>query len=162
VDVIELLKVQEGYRQHPYRDTAGKLTIGYGRNLEAEGIDQREAEGLLEADAQRVTALCMYLPFWDSLDEVRQAVLVSIGINCGMGTSQPEVVKAEAAAKFPEESNIGGLLGFKRMLRALCNHDYIAAAAEIRDSRAARQLPARYDELADMVNLGRWPSNGEA
>ena len=33
--VIELLKKHEGFRDHVYRCTAGKKTIGYGYNLDA-------------------------------------------------------------------------------------------------------------------------------
>ena len=46
-DLIEDLKRDEGFRSHPYRDTVGKLTIGYGRNLDDVGISEREAEQLL-------------------------------------------------------------------------------------------------------------------
>ena len=40
----------EGLRLKPYRCTAGKLTIGVGRNLEDKGISQQEAYELLEND----------------------------------------------------------------------------------------------------------------
>ena len=40
----------EGLRLKPYRCTAGKLTIGIGRNLDDCGISQTEAYLLLEND----------------------------------------------------------------------------------------------------------------
>ena len=43
----------EGMRLKPYRCTAGKLTIGIGRNLDDRGISQKEAYVLLEYDCQR-------------------------------------------------------------------------------------------------------------
>ena len=32
--LIERVKKHEGFETKPYKDTVGKLTIGYGRNLE--------------------------------------------------------------------------------------------------------------------------------
>jgi lysozyme len=38
----KMLLVDEGLRLKPYRCTAGKTSIGYGRNLDDVGISQRE------------------------------------------------------------------------------------------------------------------------
>ena len=38
MNAIELIKYHEKYRRFPYRCTAGKLTIGYGWNLDDNGI----------------------------------------------------------------------------------------------------------------------------
>jgi lysozyme len=48
--IKEQLVRHEGLRLKPYRCTAGKLTIGVGRNLEDKGISQQEAYELLEND----------------------------------------------------------------------------------------------------------------
>ncbi len=42
----------KGLKLKPYRCTAGKLTIGVGRNLDDCGISQTEAYVLLENDIQ--------------------------------------------------------------------------------------------------------------
>ena len=52
IDLMESLKSQEGLRCKPYKCTSGKLTIGYGRNLEDVGISQKEAEYLFENDVR--------------------------------------------------------------------------------------------------------------
>ena len=41
--LAEQLKVHEGLRLKPYKDTVGKWTIGIGRNLEDKGITEQEA-----------------------------------------------------------------------------------------------------------------------
>ena len=41
---VEQIKKHEGYKQYPYYCTGGKLTIGYGRNLDENGINEEEAE----------------------------------------------------------------------------------------------------------------------
>lgn len=40
----------EGLRLKPYHCTAGKLTIGYGRNLDDNGISEEEALSMLRND----------------------------------------------------------------------------------------------------------------
>ncbi|MBF0232286.1 MAG: lysozyme, partial [Desulfamplus sp.] len=48
--ITDDLIADEGYRRHPYKCTAGKLTIGYGRNLDDVGISEQEAQYLLHRD----------------------------------------------------------------------------------------------------------------
>jgi lysozyme len=48
--IQEQLVRHEGLRLKPYRCTAGKLTIGIGRNLDDRGISQKEAYAMLERD----------------------------------------------------------------------------------------------------------------
>ena len=46
-DVKEFIKLNEGFRPHPYQCSAGKITIGYGRNLTDVGVSEIEANILL-------------------------------------------------------------------------------------------------------------------
>ena len=47
----------EGLRLKPYVDTAGKLSIGVGRNLDDKGISKTEADFLLADDLNDVEAI---------------------------------------------------------------------------------------------------------
>lgn len=49
-DVFKFTKLAEGLSLKPYRCPAGKLTIGYGHNLEANGISEEIANQLLHED----------------------------------------------------------------------------------------------------------------
>lgn len=49
-ELKEFVKEMEGLRLMPYRCPAGKLTIGYGHNLEDKGISKEVAEELLDED----------------------------------------------------------------------------------------------------------------
>jgi lysozyme len=49
----EMLIRQEGNRKFPYECTAGKLTIGVGRNLDDMGLTEDEVLYLLDNDIQR-------------------------------------------------------------------------------------------------------------
>lgn len=129
------LKRHEGLRLKPYLCTAGKQSIGYGRNLEAKGITKGEAEYMLSVDIGDVMLeLKNRLPIYQSLDSTRQAVLVNMGFNLG----------------------INGLLRFKNMVKALEAKDYAKAAAEMLNSNWAKQVGSRAQELALQMKTGVW------
>ena len=132
---IELIKKHEGLRLYLYECTAGKKTIGYGRNIEDNGITQAEADLMLDEDVVRcIHELTANVPCFRDLDEVRESVLVNMCFNLG----------------WPR------LSGFKNMLAALADRDYTKAAEEMLDSKWARQVGSRSDELAAMMASGEW------
>src|SRR6267142_3934420 len=105
--VQDLIRRHDGLKPKPYKDSVDKLTIGYGRNLDSNGISVEEAEFLLDNDINRVfNSLTSNIPSFGSLDNVRQAVLMDMGYNLG----------------------IHGLLGFAKMLAAVARLDFEAAA----------------------------------
>lgn len=130
--VIAQLKADEGLRLHPYRCTAGRLTIGYGRNLEDVGISKEEAESLLLADIERVEKSLQSLKAYRDLDEVRQGVLINMCFNLGKSK----------------------LMQFKRMWSAISRGCYQEAAAEMMDSLWAHQVGQRAWRLADQMIKG--------
>ena len=75
----------EGLRLKPYCCTAGKLTIGVGRNLDDRGISQKEAYAMLERDILDFEQqLLDEIPdVYNSLDEVRKSVLLNLCFNLG-------------------------------------------------------------------------------
>ena len=70
----------EGLRLKPYRCTAGKLTIGIGRNLDDCGISQKEAYAMLERDiADCEQWLIDEIPeVYNKLEEVLKSVLLNM------------------------------------------------------------------------------------
>ncbi|MCP4263640.1 MAG: lysozyme, partial [Planctomycetes bacterium] len=96
--VAQLIAQHEGLRLKPYKCTAGKITIGYGRNLDDNGISEQEAEAMLVKDISGVyTDLSRYEWFY-GLDEVRAAVLVDMCYNLGIN----RLSKFEKTLKFIE------------------------------------------------------------
>lgn len=130
-----MLEQDEGFKPKPYRCSAGKLTIGYGRNLEDKGLSQEEAHHLLHEDIRdAIKFLDQQLPWWKSLDgEARQEALVNMAFNLG-----------------------GRLLGFKKMLAALKSKDYERAADEALDSKWAGQVGQRAQRIARAFREGVW------
>jgi lysozyme len=125
--LVQDLKRDEGLRLKAYRCSAGKLTIGYGHNLDDVGISEEEAEILLRNDvAKVVAALDAKLPWWRNLTEVRQRVLANMVFNLGMT----------------------GLLGFRRTLKLIETGAYMEAAQAMLASKWAKQVGKRAERLA--------------
>ena len=83
--LIEQLKRHEGFRSKPYKCSAGKLTIGYGRNLDDVGINQSEALELLRQDVARARKdVLKHISGADLLDDVRLNVLINMCFNLGI------------------------------------------------------------------------------
>lgn len=128
--MIDRIKKHEGLRLKPYRCTAGKLTIGYGRNLEDNGITEEEAHFLLMNDLEKSWDECCKAFSWISkMDKIRQGVIVELCFNMGLGR----------------------LKGFKKMLAACERGDYETASVEMLDSLWARQVGQRAKTLADIM-----------
>lgn len=124
----------EDFKSKPYRDTAGKLTIGIGRDLDDVGITLEEARALLANDIERAArALDDKIPWWRHLDDVRQDVLANMCFNMG----------------------IHRLVKFEEMLAACSRGAYGVAADEMLDSLWAKQVGARANELAGQMRMGQ-------
>lgn len=131
--MIQQLRLHEGERLKPYRCTAGKLTIGVGRNLEDRGITAEESAYLLNNDIDREwKALQTNLPWVTGLNDVRQRVLLDMSFNLG----------------------IAGLMKFKNTLATIQRGDYERAASMMLDSLWARQVGRRAQRLAQMMRTG--------
>ncbi len=121
------LKRDEGLSLKPYRCPAGRLTIGFGRNLDDVGISEIEAAILLDHDIRRSLAdLDRALPWWRGLPAPWQRGLVNQAFNLGLPR----------------------LLTFKRMLAVLQAGDGELAAREALDSVWAGQVGQRAERIA--------------
>ena len=132
-DLEELVARHEGYRSMPYRCPAGKLTIGYGYNLDA-AMPEDEAHLLMR---HRLTKLMVRMEqeyvWFHGLSEARKEVLLSMAYQMGMD----------------------GLKKFQQMLMFCKNGSYYQAALAMLDSKWARHdSPARAQELAEMMRAG--------
>jgi lysozyme len=130
----DMLRRHEGFKSKPYLCTAGKTTIGHGRNIQDKGISKDEAHYLLSNDiADAMVALGKYRWF-TILDEVRQSVLIDMAINLG----------------------VRKLMEFERTIGHIINAEYDLASEEMLRSRWASQVGDRAVELSEMMLTGEW------
>ena len=130
--LIDSVKEGEGLRLKPYRCTAGKLTIGYGRNLDDVGITKEEAELLLKNDLEKAEKDAEKFPVYAKLNQARKDVLIEMVFNLGYSR----------------------LSNFKKMFAALEKGDYDEAANQMLDSSWHTQVGKRAERLAYFMRIG--------
>lgn len=123
---------------YPYKDSVGKLTIGYGHCLDEKGISSDLALMLFKMDiADAIDDVRYSFSCYDTLSRPRQMVLISMAFNLGRA----------------------GLAKWPRFIGAVHLGNWDEAADHLLDSVAAKsQAPARYKQLADMMrdNVSEW------
>lgn len=117
--------------------SADPWTIGYGQtggDVRSDTVwTQAQADGALAVAVRSLDArLAGNITDYLSMNAVRRACLIDIAYNVG----------------------VTGLLAFHRMLGYLAQGNMSGAASELLDSAAARELPARYQRLADRLRSG--------
>lgn len=157
--LLDQLKRHESLHLTAYRCPAGKLTIGYGHNLDANPVPGIGPDSILNADqAERLLvtdamlageAVLKRWPWSVQLDGVRLAVLVNMAFNMGVGT----------------------LADFHRTLAHVAGGNWPEASAGMMASRWAAQVgdyspdsargrkynrPGRAWELAWQMRNGEW------
>jgi lysozyme len=134
----EELRRDEGLRLKAYHCSTGHLTIGYGhlientRNITHCSLEQ--AEAWLDKDIKNaiLVVVSYLLPArYESLDEIRQRVLVNMAYNLGFR-----------------------LIDFKRLHKAILVKDWKRAADEMLASIWADQVGDRAKRLARMMESG--------
>ena len=135
-NIVELLRRDEGEGLSAYQDSLGFWTIGVGRLIDARkggGISLQESEILLTNDLARfVAALDAQLPQWRTLNDARQAVLLSMAFQMG----------------------VPGLLGFKNTLANVFSGNFADAKLGMLQSKWATQTPERAARLAQQLERG--------
>jgi len=131
--VRNMLLRHEGIRLKPYRCTAGKLTIGVGRNLEDKGISSAEAVQMLNNDIEGIVAVLTSKYQWfRELNEVRKAVIIDMAFNLG----------------------VAGFSAFRKTISFLAQHEYTKASQEMLDSKWALQVGKRANYLSTLLRNG--------
>ena len=124
------LEFHEGRRLKPYRCTSGKITIGVGRNLQDRGISDYECDVMLDRDIDETISACkLSFPWFESLSQARQAVVVDMVFNLG----------------------VIGFQAFKRTIAYIEAGQYRAASREMLRSRWADQVGDRAVRLSIML-----------
>jgi len=131
--VAAQLRIDEGVRAKPYHCTAGKLSIGVGRNLDDVGLRPDEIDYLLANDIRIAESDARSLfECFDKLTDARKAVLVNMAFNLGRNR----------------------LAGFVKFRAAVEGGRYDRAATEMLDSRWAVQVGKRAVRLAQAMKEG--------
>lgn len=132
-----MIAVDEGLRLKPYKCTAGKLTIGYGHNLDDLGISQRVADLLLEEDAEIADTACykIFGEQYENWSENRRLGWLNLAFNLGHGR----------------------LLQFRNTIRAARIEDWQEVEKGLRASLWFKQVGTRAERVIKMVCHEEFP-----
>jgi lysozyme len=134
--IEDLLKREEGFVPHAYKDSEGYWTIGYGKLIDERkggGISEKQALAILREDIEeKRQELFFSLPWAQTLDPVRQTVLIAMAFQMG----------------------VPGVIKFRNTLAALKAGDFAQAAKGIRGSKWAQQTPGRAERMAVAIETG--------
>jgi lysozyme len=131
----KLVSEEEGRIAHVYQDRLGFWTIGVGALVDARkggALCDEAIDAQLEHDMKQARARAAQLPGFTAMNEVRQAVLVSMCFQLG------------ALATWPN---------FKV---ALARGEFDSAAEQGLDSLWAKQTPLRAQRQMRMLRTGVW------
>jgi len=135
-DLLHRIKEHEGFRNTIYLDTLGKATIGYGHLVvddDAYIEGQVYSEELLykQFGLDFDKAFLQAQELWEDyhLPHTAQEIIIEMVFQLGMG----------------------GVSKFRKMWEALKDRDFEEAAAQMLDSRWAKQTPRRCQEMASRM-----------
>lgn len=88
IDAASITKLHEGFSSKPYRDSSGRWTQGYGRLLKGKKTFKPVSENqaylwMVEDMVEIVTFFDKNIPWWRSLNQTRQQVMLNLGYNLG-------------------------------------------------------------------------------
>jgi len=147
---LEQLKRHEGEKLRAYKCTANHWTIGVGYNLDANPLNlsafevkEFKSNGITVLISNHLAHLMLAkvedkllkeIPWLEKIDEPRQTVLINMAYNMG----------------------VNGLLAFKQTLEAVRIGDFELAASNMLNSKWAKQVHGRADELARQMQTGKY------
>lgn len=131
--LAEQLRRHEAERLRMYKCSAGKWSIGVGRNLEDRGIRRDEMDLMLKNDiAEAIADARKAVKNFDSLTPNRQAVVANMVFNLGLARFQL----------------------FVNTIQAIESRDWAGAKLHMLDSDWAEQVGSRAQELAKLMEDG--------
>lgn len=137
MSLIENIKAHEGFRDHIYKDSLGKPTVGYGFLVAAlspdelklnggkiEPMNKEVAEKILNLKVARLKKrLFQCLPWLQSKPQNVQDTLIEMAYQLGLA----------------------GLMGFRHTLSCIEAGDYAQATKNLKASLLYRQTPKRVE-----------------
>jgi len=129
-NLLEAVKLSEGFRDRVYKDTLGIDTIGYGFAIKDLVLDEDIAEMILRRKIDNlIDRANKRFKFLKDLPREAQDVIYEMCYQLG----------------------VTGVSKFKKTLLYLENEEFRMASKEMLDSRWARQTPNRAKRLSEII-----------
>jgi len=144
--ILDDIALEEGFSLKPYYCPAGKLTIGYGTNLD-DGITKIQAKLLAQDELLNIKLeLEDKLTFFNDLNEVRQSVLLRMAYNMGV----PKLLKFKKTLKFIKNKEFEK--ASIEMLDSKWHRDFVKW--DMQDGKRSKELRSEY--LSKLMKKGEY------
>lgn len=138
MSLLENIKAHEGFRDHIYKDSVGKPTVGYGFLVAALSPDELKLNGgKAEPMSKEVAEKILNL----KVARLRKRVPECLP----WLASKPQSVQ-DTILEMAYQLDIAKLLGFKYTLQCIEAGNYAQAAKNLRASLLYRQTPKRVED----------------
>ena len=142
------IKQHEGYREHPYRDTRGYWTVGWGHLIHNDSLDDLMINGATVGDLFDYLTDEQMHKLWFKDDVADAAAGAERWID---NTTVWDTMPAERQNVLIEmvyQLGYGGISKFRKTRQHIIDGHWLDAADEMLDSKWARQTPGRASELS--------------
>ena len=161
-ELIQDLKIEEGFRSKPYRDTTNNWTICYGHNLGGRLLTKEEHKLLFGTDYAYPLSIGDMVNILRVKPVPEPAALTLLKNDIEIARKDAIIVFGAKWYQFPRDIKVAVLdmlfnLGFKKYLKfkwhikALNEGNYEKAAEEVVKSLAYMQAPHRYKKIHDRI-----------
>ena len=129
-ELLDNIKLSEGWRPHVYKDTLGIDTIGFGFAIKDLILDEDVGEIILKRKiVELIERIGKIFDWYAEMPHEIQDVVVEVCYQLG----------------------IGGFSKFSKTINFLKERAFASAGDEMLDSKWAKQTPNRANRLADVV-----------
>ena len=137
MSLLENIKAHEGFRDHIYKDSLGKATIGYGFLVAALGPDELKLNGGKAEPMSREVA--------EKILNLKVSKLKKRLFQClPWLQSKPQNVQ-DTILEMAYQLGLAGLMGFRHTLSCIEEGNYAQAARNLKASLLYRQTPKRVE-----------------
>ncbi|QZA70442.1 lysozyme [Erwinia phage AH03] len=143
--IAKMLRVDEGFKSVPYRDTEGYPTIGIGQRI---GPKNALMTNYTLTISQPVADLWMQDIALDYMNKIQSDSRISAAL------TKCNDARRDALLDMAYQLGVSGLSGFRNTLVLISNGDFAKASAEMLNSLWARQTPQRAKRLSETIRLG--------
>ncbi len=151
MNVVGVLKIDEGFSSIPFIDTEGYPTVGSGIRIGPKGADLNLYQFEISEEVAEV---------WlkDALNKKIEQCKSFKRIDLALSACRDSEVRHSVILAMAYQLGAAGLNGFKKFLGAVIDHDWKLAHDEMLDSLWARQVPNRANRMAGMMLSNDWDS----
>lgn len=163
--IIDLIRVEEGWRERPYLCSESYPTVGYGFRLGPKivGPDKHErCRQLYDFELPRTAGdvwlaelVASRIKQMIANPRIDPAYLECVAVDEQMGHNLPGP-RASVLISMAFQMGVDGLASFRQTLLCIQSHDWFQAETQMLKSKWASQTPNRARRHARQIRTGQW------